>query len=123
MPPLLEKFLQSPMFLLLNNYYCNFTFLNAIILSSFFLNLTDAWKEHEFLIIGTEASDEWLELFYQVYRLFVEDFKVFCWSTGIVLPPMANLQSPLGAVARISSRYAFPKLIFAVTPKELLVNH
>ena len=69
-----------------------------------FSKFPDAWKDHEFLIIGSEANDEWLELLHQVYRLFVEDLQVFCWSTGIALPPLAGHQSPLGAIARISSR-------------------
>jgi hypothetical protein len=56
------------------------------------------------LIVGDDMNDDFVGLLYDVYRIFVEDLSVFCWSSGMALPVLDRRKSPIGAVARISSR-------------------
>jgi len=70
-----------------------------------FLQISDAWKDDEFFIIGNDVNIDWLGLLFDVYRAYVEDLNVFCWSSGMALPTLSDdAKSTLGAVARISSR-------------------
>ena len=70
------------------------------------MKYSDGWKDHEFVIIADDLNDDFVDLFFDVYRVYVEELSVFCWSSGIALPSLSNVnKSNIGAVARISSRY------------------
>ena len=71
----------------------------------------DAQKDHEFIIIGKEPNDDWLSLYFDVYRTLFEQLGVFCWSSGAGWPEISAHGQRLkeqfrlnAAVARICTR-------------------
>ena len=46
----------------------------------------DSQKEHEFVIVGTTSLRDWIRAFYLIYRTYVEELKVYCFSSGMAWP-------------------------------------
>jgi hypothetical protein len=42
----------------------------------------DAWKDNEFIVFGSDADADFVDLVYDVYRTFVDKMEIFCWSSG-----------------------------------------
>ena len=46
----------------------------------------DSQKDNEFVIIGTSSLRDWTRLLYLVHRTYIEELKVYCFSSGMAWP-------------------------------------
>ena len=46
----------------------------------------DSQKDNEFVIVGTSSLRDWTRLLYLVHRTYIEELKVYCFSTGMAWP-------------------------------------
>ena len=46
----------------------------------------DAQKEHEFIVFGKSNLKDWIRAMYLVYRTYVEELSVYCFSSGMAWP-------------------------------------
>ena len=58
----------------------------------------DAQKEHEFIILGTTNLKDWIRAMYLVYRTYVEELSVYCFSSGMAWPTFVISRSENKAV-------------------------
>ena len=61
----------------------------------------DSQKDNEFVISGTSSLRDWTRLMYLVHRTYIEELKVYCFSTGMAWPTSILLDIP--------SSYVIPK--------------
>ena len=55
----------------------------------------DAQKEHEFVILGTSNLTDWIRAMYLVYRTYVEELSVYCFSSGMAWPTFVVSRSDI----------------------------
>ena len=54
----------------------------------------DSQKDHEFVIVGTKNLRDWIQLLYIVYRTYVEELQVYCFSSGMAWPTSILFPDP-----------------------------
>jgi hypothetical protein len=77
----------------------------------------DSQKDHEFVIIGKTNINDWIKALYLVYRTYVEELKVYCFSSGMAWPTFIiskHLQKLNSTRQKMSSTSAnFGNLMYA----------
>lgn len=56
--------------------------------------LLDSEKDPEFFISGTSSLRDWTTLLYFVHSTYIEELKVYCFSTGVVWPTSILWENP-----------------------------
>jgi hypothetical protein len=80
----------------------------------------DARKDHEFVIVSPRPNADYVNAFHTVYRTYLDQLGVFCWSSASAWPPrMEDPRHALPVVTRIGSRGNCQAMMSDVSSLEL----